>query len=362
MSSFYPRIRINLTALRKNASIITGMCAKAGVDVAGVIKVSDGDLLCTRAVADSGCAQIASSRLRHLEKLKDAGIEKPLMLIRIPMLSEIKQLAAVADISLQSEIETLRLLDREAASLDLVHSVILMIELGDLREGIWGNERMIRVATEVEKELSHLHLLGVGTNLGCYGSIEPTREKLNELVAAAELIENEIGRELEVISGGASTSLPRIIDGDMPQRINHLRIGEEIFLNDLGELYGYQIPGADRDVFTLCAEIIELSKKPSYPIGQITYDAYRNKPEYTDIGDRKRALLAVGKADYAFPDQLIPHAEGVSILGASSDHTIIDIEDAPIDYKVGDIVEFNFYYGALLLAMSSRDIQYEYVE
>jgi predicted amino acid racemase len=237
-----------------------------------------------------------------------------------------------------------------------------MIELGDLREGFWGDSEVAKAALGVEKELHHLHLLGVGTNLGCYGAIEPTRDKLDELVAKAELVEDAIGRRLEVISGGGSTSLPRILDGDLPARINHLRIGEAILLNDLGELYGYEIPGTHRDVFTLWAEIIEVAVKPSHPIGEIAYDAYRSKPVYADRGDRRRALLAVGKADYAYPDQLIPREEGVTVLGASSDHTILDIEDAAADYKAGDILAFDFYYGALALAMSARDITRKYID
>ena len=362
MNSSYPRIKINLAKLRDNSNVITGLCARSGVDVAGVVKVCNSDIACVGVLADSGCAQIASSRLRHLEKIREAGIDKPLMLIRIPMLSEISSLAEIADISLHSEIETLRLLDRESASLGKTNSVILMVELGDLREGLWGDDNLVSVATEVEKELPHLHLLGVGTNLGCYGSIEPTEEKLNELVTKAELIENSIGRKLEVISGGGSTSLPRILDGDMPPRINHLRIGEAIMLNDLGELYNYEIPGTHRDAFRLYAEIIEVSKKPSYPIGEIAYDAYGNKLEYIDLGERTRVLLAIGKADYAYPEKLIPITKGISILGASSDHTILDVEDAQVEFKVGDIIEFDLNYGSLLLAMSSADMQFEYIE
>jgi predicted amino acid racemase len=361
MNARYPRIEIDLAKLRENAAVITALCARAGVDVAGVVKVCDGDLACTQVLAASGCGQIASSRLRHLQDLRAAGVSQPLMLVRIPMLSELSLLAEVCDISLHSEIETLRALDREAAARGKVHRVILMIELGDLREGLWGDSAVTETAREVEKKLQNLHLLGVGANLGCYGAIEPTRDKLDELVTKAALAEDAIGRPLEVISGGGSTSLPRILDGDLPARINHLRIGEAIFLNDLGELYGYEIPGAHRDVFTLRAEIIEAADKPSYPIGEITYDAYRNKPVYTDRGDRKRALLAVGKADYAYPEQLIPRAEGVTILGASSDHTILDIEDAPVAYKAGDVLAFDFYYGALALAMTTRDLARQYI-
>ena len=103
-----------------------------------------------------------------------------------------------------------------------------------------------------------------------------------------------------------------------------------------------------RDVFTLRAEVIEVKEKPSHPVGEIMFDAFGAKPEYEDRGMRRRALLALGKVDYAFCDQLIPRDEGVAILGASSDHTILDIQDAARSIQVGDVLEFIPHYSNLV--------------
>ena len=345
----YPRVEVDIEKLRKNAEIITGICHENGITVAGVIKVCNGMPECAKALAEAGCDAIASSRLRQLIPLAESGIGKPLMLIRIPMLSEVPDLVKYVDSSLNSDIDVIRKIDEEAGKTGKKHDVILMIELGDLREGVYEEAEYIAIACETEA-MENVELKGVGTNLGCYGSIDPTSEKLEELVSAAEKIEEAIGRKLDIISGGGTTSFPRVVDGDMPKRINHLRIGEGIFNNrDLNELYGYEFKGSWNDVFTLKAEVIEVRVKPSHPIGNIAFDAFRNKPTYVDRGDRKRVLLALGKVDYAYLDQIIPRDNGVEVLGASSDHTILDVEDAEREYKAGDIVEFDLNYASVAL-------------
>lgn len=173
-----------------------------------------------------------------------------------------------------------------------------------------------------------IQLYGVGTNLGCYGSIKPTEEKMNELCNIAEEIERKINRKLDIVSGGATSSIPLILENKMPKGINHLRIGEGIILaKDLPDLWGLDMDYMHQDIFTLKAEIIEMKSKPTYPVGEITIDSFGNKPTYIDRGIRKRALLAMGKLDYALNDKIIPRQKGIEIVGSSSDHLIIDIED-----------------------------------
>lgn len=352
-----PSVEIDLGKLAQNAKAVIGRCTASGIDVAGVVKVTSGDIHCARVVAACGCHALASSRLDHLIRLKAADLGKPLMCIRIPMISEAPELVRVADISLNSDIDVLRALNRASGDAGVRHGVILMIELGDLREGFWEPKSYVSAAMEVEQVLDHLDLLGVGTNLSCYGSIAPTAEKLQELVVAAERVETAIGRRLEYISGGGSIAFMRVLDGDMPPRINHLRIGEAILVNkDNEDLYDHTLPDMHRDVFTLKAEVVESRVKPTYPIGEFIYDAFRNVPVYEDFGDRRRAILAMGKADYGYPDQITPRNKGVRILGGSSDHTLLDIEGAEDAIHVGDVLSFDLNYVALLYVMASQSV------
>ena len=344
MEERYPRLEINLAHLKHNVTKVVEKCGDMGIQVAGVIKGATGLPEVAKAFDEGGAAFIASSRLEQLEDAKNAGIQKPLLMIRIPMLSEVEDVVRLTDISLNSELVVIKALNEAAKRQNKVHQIILMADMGDLREGYWDKEEMAEVAVYVENELDNIKLVGIGTNVGCYGSIAPTPEMLEELVAIAEHIEKRLGRRLEYISGGATSSLMRVWDGNMPERINLLRVGEGILLaRDLDVFYGYDMSELYQDIFRLKAEVIEVKVKPSHPVM------------------RKRALLAVGKVDYADPAELIPMEKGIEILGASSDHTIVDIENAEKDYQIGDIMEFDICYATIVFLTNCRNVRIVYV-
>jgi predicted amino acid racemase len=357
-NNLYPQLEINLKKLEVNVREVLNRCNEKGIQVAGVVKGVNGMIECTRVFEQAGCSWIASSRVEQLEAAKNAGVGLPLMMIRVPMKSEAADIVKTCDISLNSEIEVLKELDKEAEKQGRIHEVILMADLGDLREGFWEKDELISAALLIENELKSLKLSGIGTNLGCYGSINATTEKMEELISRAEEIEAKIGRKLDYISGGATSSLPRIVEDNMPARINHLRVGEGILLGrDLQLLYGYDMSYLYMDVFTLKAEVIEVRDKPSYPQGEIVFDAFGNKPEYEDRGIRKKALLGLGKMDYAFPDKIFPRIKGIEVLGASSDHTILDIEDAEREIKLGDVLDFDVCYASLIYVTNSQNVK-----
>ena len=362
MENRYPRLEINLAHLQHNVSRIVERCGSCGIQVAGVIKGAPGLPEVARAFDKGGAAFIASSRLEQIEDAINAGIEKPMMLIRVPMLSEVKDVIRLADISLNSDFEVIKALNEEAKRQGKLHKVILMADLGDLREGFWDKDELVEIAEYIENRMINIQLVGIGTNLGCYGSIAPTAEKLQELVDLAERIEKKLDRELEYISGGATSSLMRVWDKDIPKRINLLRVGEGILLaRDLDVFYGYDVSELYQDVFRLKAEVIEVKTKPSYPVGTIAVDAFGHTPEYVDRGMRKRVLLGMGKVDYGDPCELIPLEEGIEVLGASSDHTIIDVEDAERDYKIGDIMTFDVCYATIVYLTNCRNVHIAFV-
>ena len=358
INEYYPRVTVNLKKLRHNIDEIKRRCDEQGVNLVGVIKGCTGIPQCTKVFEQAGCQYIASSRLEQIRDAIDYGVKGPFMLIRIPMLCEVDEAVRLTEISLNSEVEGLRALNQAAKRQGKIHKVILMIDLGDLREGFWDRDELLEAALMTEKDMDNLYLAGIGTNLGCYGSIVPTVEKLDELVDCAEMIEAKIGRSLDIISGGASTSMPRIFDRNMPERINQLRIGEAIVnAKDSRDLFGYDMSFMYQDAFVLKAMVIEVKDKPSHPVGEIGYDAFGMKQEYTDRGIRRRALLALGKVDYAFHDMIYPIEKGVEVLGASSDHTIVDIEDATKKIKVGDIMEFTLCYATIVYATNSPNVK-----
>lgn len=354
----YPMVELDLAKFRNNIDQAVGRCSKLGIGLAGVIKGFTGIPEGAKQFADAGCDYIASSRLEQIQGCIDYGIKASYMLIRVPMLSEIEEAVRITDISLNSEVEVLKALNKEALKQGKVHKVIIMIDLGDLREGFWDKKELLDAALMVENECDGLYLSGVGTNLGCYGSILATPEKMNELIADAEMIEKAIGRTLDIISGGATTSFPMVLNNTMPKRINNLRMGEGIILaKDLKDLFRLDMSFMYQDAFTLKAQIIELKDKPSYPVGQLSFDAFGNVGTYEDRGVRKRALLGIGKVDIAFPDMIYPRDKGIEIMGASSDHLIIDVEDSKIEYQVGDIVEFDLCYATIVYVTNSPNVR-----
>ena len=359
----YPQLEVDLSILRSNARQVITHCQQQGIRVCGVVKGVDGLPEVARAMRLCGAEELGTSRLEQVERCRAAGVGGPWLLIRIPGLSELPDVVRLCETSLQSERVTLDALEEECVLQGKTHRVIVMADLGDLREGFWDKDEMVDVCVHVERELPHVELAGVGVNLTCYGSTKPTPEKMQALLDIAARIEERIGRKLEIISGGATSSYTLVHWGTMPAGINHLRIGENILLGkDLQVNWGIQDMDYLRmDGFTLRAEVVEVREKPTYPIGEFAIDAFGRKPVYVDRGIRRRAILALGRADVGELESLIPREAGLTVIGGSSDHCIVDVEDCPRRLEVGDIVEFSLCYSHLLYATSRSDITMQFV-
>lgn len=359
----YPQLEVDLPILRSNARQVITRCQQQGIRVCGVVKGVDGLPEVARAMRLCGAEELGTSRLEQVERCRAAGVGGPWLLIRIPGLSELPDVVRLCETSLQSERVTLDALEEECVLQGKTHRVIVMADLGDLREGFWDKDEMVDVCVHVERELPHVELAGVGVNLTCYGSTKPTPEKMQALLDIAARIEKRIGRKLEIISGGATSSYTLVHWGTMPADINHLRIGENILLGkDLQVNWGIQDMDYLRmDGFTLRAEVVEVREKPTYPIGEFAIDAFGRKPVYVDRGIRRRAILALGRADVGELESLIPREAGLTVIGGSSDHCIVDVEDCPRRLEVGDIVEFSLCYSHLLYATSRSDVTIQFV-
>lgn len=358
-----PALIIDHEKLRYNMSTVVEWCREAGIDVAGVIKATTGMASVALDYESCGARWIASSRLEQLERAKAAGVKIPMLMIRVPMLSEIEGVVRTCDYSLQSSLDTLKAAGREALKQNRTHNVILMADLGDLREGFFEKDELVAVAEYVENKLDGVHLAGIGTNLGCVGSVKPTEEKMLMLTDWAEAVEAAIGRPLEIVSGGASSSLMPVFDKVMPKKVNMLRIGAVVYCGpteDVRTCYGREeIDVMSDEAFILEAEVIEVNTKPTHPIGELGVDAFGRKGIYVDGGRRKRAILAVGRADYGDICDILPQMKGAEVTMASGDHTIMDIEDCREDLRVGDVVRFKLKYSAIMRLSTSENITIE---
>lgn len=347
--SLFPRLEIYPRRIRQNAAILRGLCLRHGIEPVAVIKGFQALPAITQAIMDAGYTCLASSYLPHLKAARQLNPQIKTMMLRLPMLSEIGELVETADISLNSEYETLCRIDAAARARGKQHQAILMRDLGDLREGVIDGEQFVALACRVEQELPQVHLLGVGVNLSCYGGVMPTAENLGQLAAEAREIESRISRPLEIISGGSTSSLPLLAHGGMPPGVNQLRLGEALVVPcDLIDYWRCPLPGLSNEGLIFRAEIIEAGAKPSRPIGRMARDAFGNQRQFEDQGQRKRLLLAAGVFQAGDEQKLIPCDAGAKILGASSDHMIVDITDSCLDYRLGDSMAFQLHYKAML--------------
>lgn len=350
-----PFITADLHKLRHNAETLAAHCHAHGVSLAAVTKCVSADERITAVLADSA-DMLADSRTQNLHKLP---MDKPRLLLRVPMLSETAEAVAVSEMSLQSEIDTIRRFGQEAARQGKQHRVILMIDLGDLREGILFSDSLgiERAARAVLAEPA-LTLYGLGTNLTCFGGILADEENLGRLVDIAAGLRRQFDTALPLVSGGNSSSIGLMLAGGLPQGVNHLRLGEAILLgNDTAACTA--LPGLYGDAFCLSAELVEIQKKPSLPIGVSGANAFGEPVHFEDEGEQLRGILAIGRQD-TNAEGLRPLDKDICILGASSDHLIVNLGQSKTEYRVGDILSFVPDYGALLKAYTSPYVSKAY--
>ncbi|MES9843798.1 MAG: alanine/ornithine racemase family PLP-dependent enzyme [Candidatus Sedimenticola sp. PURPLELP] len=352
----YPYLTIDLGKIEHNARTIVQLCDEHRIEVTGVTKVTCGSPEVARAMIRGGVTSIADSRFENIRRLHDAGIEVPLMLLRLPPLSGASETVSAVSVSLNSEPAVLKALSDAATDQGVVHEVIIMVDLGDLREGIWPDD----LISVVEEVLGYpgIRLSGIGANLACFGGVVPSEETMSRLVALAERVERRLGGELKWLSGINSSGLDLVVSGDMPTRVNHARIGEAILLGR-ETTHRKPWPGTHQDAFLLHAEVLELKRKPSVPLGEQGEDAFGNSPVFESRGSILRALLNVGREDVDVSG-LMPVDERLSILGASSGYLVVDVTAAENDVSLGDELVFTLNYSALLAAMTSEYVKKRY--
>jgi len=348
-----PLLEVRYDILAANARAVVDLCKKCGVEVWGVTKGCCGMPDVARAMLEGGVAGIGESRLANLQRIRNAGIHAPALMLRLPHLSEVRAVVEYFDMSLNSELVTIEALSREAQRLEKRHGVILMVDVGDLREGLWP-DRVLETALRVSR-LGGIELLGIGTNLSCYGGVIPSESNLGLLVQLARQIEELLGHPLRFISGGNTSTLPLMAQGRLPAGINMLRIGEAILLGT-ESINRTPWPGTRQDAFVLHAEVIECATKPSVPIGERGQDGFGGRPAFEDRGLIRRAIVNIGRQD-VLVENLACLDPGMDILGASSDHLILDVTHADERIHVGDIIDFKLGYGALLQAMTSPYVE-----
>ncbi len=319
----------------------------------GVSKAVLGEPAIARAMVAGGVQFIADSRIENIQKMSRAGISAQLVLLRTAP-SQAEAIVKSADISLNTELQTLQQLSYHAKLQNKTHQVIIMVELGDLREGVLPCDLVEFIRKTLT--LSHIQVIGIGCNLACYGGVKPNHRNMGMLSELVNIVQSALGIRLTVVSGGNSANYEWANSGKAIGEINNLRIGESILLG-CETVDRQAIPGLYTNTFQLVAEVIESKQKASLPYGEICQDAFGDIPHFKDRGIRQRSIIALGRQDVLTAG--LKSERRLKILGSSSDHMILDSENCRL--QIGDEVTFGLDYSGLLSSMTSPFVGKEFV-
>ncbi|MDA3780040.1 MAG: alanine/ornithine racemase family PLP-dependent enzyme [Bacteroidales bacterium] len=350
-----PVIELNRKKLNYNFNYLKKLLGENNVKLGIVSKFLCGEKNFLKELIDLGISQILDARIDNLKAIKEIDQNIETIYIRPPAKRSIKKTVKYADISFNTEFSTIKLLSEEAKRQRKTHKLIIMIEMGDLREGVLGEDFLAFYGKIFE--LPNIEVVGIGTNLNCLNGVMPSQDKLVQLCLYEQLIEAKFKKNIPYVSGGSSVTLELLFKKVLPEGINHFRIGETLFFgNNL--FTGEIIPEMKQDIFKLKTEIIELTEKPLVPFGEIGENVAGEVKEFDeeDFGKSSyRAILDIGLLDID-PKNIKPVDKSIEIFGASSDMIVIDLGTEKPKYKVGDIIEFNIDYMGALSILSSQYI------
>lgn len=346
-------IKLFKDKLKQNFEFLDNLFEEDNIEWAAVTKLLCGNRDFIHEVINLGLREICDARISNLKVVKEINPDIQTVYIKPPAKRSIESIVKYADVSFNTEYFTIKMLSKEAQRQDKMHKVVIMIELGDLREGVMG-DLLIDFYDSIFR-LPNIQVVGIGSNLNCLHGVMPSEDKLIQLSLYKQLIEAKFNRKIPWVTGGTSVVIPLQLRKQLPKGINHFRVGETLFFgNNL--VTGERIEGMAGSVFKLYTEIIEITEKPKVPIGSLdenpSGDTYEiNESDYGKTS--YRAILDIGLLDIS-TDFIEAEDENLSIVGASSDMLVLDLGETKLNYKVGDLVTFNVkYMGALRLLNSN---------
>ncbi|NQT78044.1 MAG: alanine racemase [Bacteroidetes bacterium] len=341
--------------LKHNYHFLDNLFKSYGKEWGIVSKLLCGNRAFLKELLDLGVKEVHDSRISNLKAIKSINPEVQTVYIKPPPKKAIRSLVKYADVSFNSESETIMHISEEAQRQGVTHSIIIMVEMGDLREGVMGDD-LIEFYAKVFKQ-PNIKVIGLGTNLNCLSGVMPSHDKLIQLSLYKQLIEATFNRKIPWVTAGSSVTLPLLLKKLVPKGSNHFRIGESLFFgNNL--INGKQIKGMKSDVFRLHAQIIELIEKPIVPFGDVGTNVAGDSLEFNDkdIGKSSyRAILDLGLLDIDV-NNIFPVNKNIEFVGASSDMIVMSLGHSRKKYKVGDFISFRVNYMGALSILNSNYI------
>lgn len=354
-------ITLNKQKLRENYQKLDELFQQNDIRWAVVSKLLCGNRKYLESLIELGIKQICDSRVTNLKAIKAINPNIETVFIKPPAKRSVTRVVEFADISFNTELETIRLLSKAAVAAAKVHKIVIMIELGELREGVM-RDHLVDFYSDVFK-LPGIEVIGIGTNLTCMYGVLPNHDKLIQLCIYKELIETKFNRKIPYVSGGASVTIPLIENGLLPKGVNHFRVGETLYLGT-NVYHNTTFEQMHNDVFKLYAEVIEISEKPMVPMGELGHNLTGDVMEFDQQSagnSAHRAIVDFGLLDIE-TEHFKPVEDYMHIVGSSSDMTVIDLGENSRNIKTGDLIEFKMDYMGILRIMHSKYIDKKFEE
>ncbi len=342
--------------LKHNYKYLNSLFSENGIEWGVVTKLLCGNKLFLNELLKLGVKEMHDTRISNIRMIKTLDPNVQTVYIKPPPKRSIANVIKYVDVSFNTDLYTIKLLSQEALKQNKKHKIIIMVEMGDLREGVMG-DNLIDFYEQVFT-LPNIEIIGLGTNLNCLNGILPNQDKLIQLCLYRQLITLKFKREIAWISGGTSVTLSLLHNQLVPKGVNHFRVGEALFFgNDL--VSGKPFEKMKTGVFKLFTEIIELYEKPIVPSGEQIENVAGHIPKFSPEEYGKstyRAILDIGLLDIS-PKHLIPEDSAIKIIEVSSDMLVVDLGDNLKKYKTGDLVSFDVGYMGVLGLMNSNYIE-----
>lgn len=327
---------VELDAIHGNSQAVAGLLRGAEASLVAVTKACLGEPRVAEAMMAGGAIALADTRDRNLTRLRAAlpGVE--LHRIYLPPVSSAFVPGDLTYLSSVPGARALAALGSRARPL----AVMVQLETGDQREGV-PREQLEGLIEYVLGE-PRLRLAGLSTNYACFAGVcTGVRASVEAVAAAARQLRNA-GLELTRVSGGNSSLLALLLEGEpLPAEITELRCGEAVLLGQ-DALYYRPLPGCRQDACRLRAEVLEGYTKAS--------------PE----GDERRLVLGLGSQDLG-AGSLRFVEEGFYEAGRSADYLVVGVAPGGRVVTEGEVLEIIPSYYALSAAWTSPFVEVKLV-
>ncbi|MCX7667505.1 MAG: alanine racemase [Atribacterota bacterium] len=355
----YPRLEINLEIIRSNVITLLERCQQWHLRPVFVTKGFLADFPLVKMLYETGVRNFADSNLVNLLRIRTLfGRSVRLSLIRLPMRGELEAIRDHDIIPFVSHWGVLQDMNAVAQKKREKQKVILAVESGDAREGFLSDELLL-IGEKMQK-LPWIEIEGIGSTLACLNGVLPGPAVMRWLIELKEKLRERLGGQKISLSVGGTTFMELWENEGNWEGIDEIRFGEAfLFGSDISRKR--TMDWLKQGAFIVWAEIVEVYSKGIARESLRGFDAFGETVSVPVFGQRKRALLALGKQDID-ENQLYFPGTGVKIVGATSNYLVVDIEESRENYRVGDVVGFRAGYGAVLRAFLSPYVVKVYVK